>query len=253
MLSFLVVLVAAAFFLPACREEKKVDVASRLNPERMPTMSTENVSTLISDSGITQYKIVSPLWLVYDNADTPYWSFPKGLYLRKYDPLFRVIATVAADSARYFKNMRLWRLDGNVELTKAPKDLFLTQQLFWDERRQEIYSDSFIHIETTTHVLEGHGFISNDKLTGYRIIRPTGIFPGFLPALHVRPHRLRRLWSRWLRSRPSNHHLKRAHRRKAAIESLRVLGFSSGFRLVARLGRFCKMPVKIRTKIQIRF
>ena len=34
-----------------------------------------------------------------------------------------------------------------------------------------------IHIETTTHVLEGHGFISNDKLTGYRIIRPTGIFP----------------------------------------------------------------------------
>ena len=177
LLSFLFVLVAAAFFLPACREEKKVDVASRLNPERMPTMSTENVSTLISDSGITQYKIVSPLWLVYDNADTPYWSFPKGLYLRKYDPLFRVIATVAADSARYFKNMRLWRLDGNVELTKAPKDLFLTQQLFWDERRQEIYSDSFIHIETTTHVLEGHGFISNDKLTGYRIIRPTGIFP----------------------------------------------------------------------------
>ena len=166
MLSFIVVLVSAAFLLPACREEKKVDVAKRLNPERKPTMSTENVSTLISDSGITQYKIVSPLWLVYDNADTPYWSFPKGLYLRKYDPLFRVIATVAADSARYFKNMRLWRLDGNVELTKAPKDLFLTQQLFWDERRQEIYSDSFIH-----------GFISNDKLTGYRIIRPTGIFP----------------------------------------------------------------------------
>lgn len=177
LLVFLVAVVAAACFLPACREDRKIDVASRLNPEKMPTMSTENVATLISDSGITQYKIVSPLWLVYDNADTPYWSFPKGLYLRKYDPLFRVIASVAADSARYFKNMRLWRLDGHVELTKAPKDIFLTQQLFWDERRQEIYSDSFIHIETATHVLEGHGFISNDKLTGYRIIRPTGIFP----------------------------------------------------------------------------
>ena len=70
-------LLMAAVILPSCREDKKIDVASRLRPERMPTMSTVNVSTLISDSGITQYKIVSPLWLVYDNADTPYWNFPK--------------------------------------------------------------------------------------------------------------------------------------------------------------------------------
>lgn len=180
MRSILVVIVCVAVVicvLPGCRDERKIDVASRLRPESMPTMATENVSTLISDSGITQYKIVSPLWLVYDNADTPYWRFPEGLYLRKYDPLFREIASVAADSAVYFKNQRLWRLDGHVELKKAPKDLFMTQQLFWDERRQELYSDSFIHIETETHVLEGHGFISNDRLTGYRIIRPTGIFP----------------------------------------------------------------------------
>lgn len=169
--------IVAVVILPGCRDERKIDVASRLRPESMPTMSTRNVSTLISDSGITQYKIVSPLWLVYDNVDTPYWRFPQGLYLRKYDPMFREIASVAADSAVYFKDRRIWRLDGHVELKKAPKDLFMTQQLFWDERRQEIYSDSFIHIETATHVLEGHGFVSNDRLTGYRIIRPTGIFP----------------------------------------------------------------------------
>lgn len=166
-----------ALLFPGCREEKKIDVASKLNAKAMPTMSTRNVATLISDSGITQYKIVSPLWLVYDNVDTPYWRFPEGLYLRKYDPMFRVIASVAADSAVYFRNQRVWRLDGHVELTKLPKDLFLTQQLFWDERREQLYSDSFIHIETATHVLEGHGFVSNQNLTQYRIIRPTGIFP----------------------------------------------------------------------------
>ena len=79
-------------------------------------------------------------------------EFPERPLSAQVRSLFRVIATVAADSARYFKNMRLWRLDGNVELTKAPKDLFLTQQLFGTNARQEIYSDSFIHIETTTHV-----------------------------------------------------------------------------------------------------
>ena len=148
-----VTLTAASLILPSCREEKKIDIASRLNPKKMATMTTVNVATLISDSGVIQYKIVSPLWTVYDQADTPYWNFPKGLYLQKYDPYFHVIATVAADSAKYFKNQKLWRLDGNVELTKAPKDVFLSQQLFWDQGRGKIYSDSFMHIETETHVL----------------------------------------------------------------------------------------------------
>ena len=160
-----------------CKEEKKVDVAASLNPKRMATMTTKNVSTLISDSGVIQYKIVSPLWQVFDEADTPYWIFPKGLFLQKYDPYFHVIATVAADSAKYFKNQRLWKLMGNVEMTKVPKDLFQSQELFWDQRTGKIYSDSFIHIETATHVLEGMGFISNDKLTDYRVVDPQGIFP----------------------------------------------------------------------------
>ena len=161
----------------ACREEKKVDVAAGLNPAKMATMTTKNISTLISDSGVIQYKIVAPLWQVFDEVDTPYWFFPKGLFLQKYDPYFQVIATVAADSARYFKNQRLWRLEGHVEMTKMPKDLFLSERVFWDQRQGRIYSDTFIHIENATHVLEGTGFVSNENLTQYRILNPEGIFP----------------------------------------------------------------------------
>ncbi len=160
-----------------CREERKVNVASGLDPRRMATMSTRNISTLISDSGKIQYKIVAPIWNVYDEADTPYWSFPEGLYLQKYDPYFHVMATVAADSAKFFKEKRLWRLEGHVEMTKVPKDLFLSERVFWDQRRGQIYSDTFMHIETATHVLEGTGFVSNEHLTQYRILNPEGIFP----------------------------------------------------------------------------
>lgn len=173
----LVPLMLVILLLAACREEKKVDVAASLNPAKMATMTTKNISTLISDSGVIQYKIVAPLWQVYDEADTPYWRFPQGLYLQKYDPNFKVIATVASDSAKYFKNERLWKLEGHVEMTKMPKDLFLSERVFWDQRKGQIYSDTFIHIENATHVLEGTGFISNDKLTQYRILKPEGIFP----------------------------------------------------------------------------
>ena len=172
-----VIAVALVSVLPGCKDDGKLGVASRIDPKKMPTMSTVDVSTLISDSGITQYKIVSPLWNVYDEVDTPYWNFPKGIYLQKYDRKFNVIASVAADSAKYFRMLNLWKLDGNVELKKEPGELFLTQQLFWDQRRNRLYSDSFIHIETPDRMLEGLGFESNDRLTKYTIRRPTGIFP----------------------------------------------------------------------------
>ncbi len=174
---WLIGLLVCLFVASGCKEERKIDVAARLNPSKMPTMTTKNVATFISDSGVVQYKVVAPIWKVFQEADTPYWDFPEGLYLQKFDPYFHVVASVAADSAKFFSDRKLWRLDGHVEMTKAPKDLFQTEQLFWDQRNRKIYSDSFIHIETETHVLEGLGFESDEKLTSYRIIKPQGIFP----------------------------------------------------------------------------
>lgn len=172
-----VVVMLLLVFSTACREKTKLNVASNINTDTMPTMTTVNISTLISDSGVTQYKIVAPLWKVFDEGDDPYWLFPKGIYLRKYDKNFKVIASIAADSAKYFKNRRLWRLDGNVEVRKMPADLFLTQQVYWDQRLRQVYSDSFIHVENETHMLEGQGFRSNEDFTVYNIVKPTGIFP----------------------------------------------------------------------------
>ena len=175
---YLLILLLLGFsILLGCKEEQKVDISHTLDSTKMPTMSTENISTLISDSGITQYKIIAPLWNIYDEADPPYWHFPKGLYLQKFDPQYNVIATVGADSARYFKNERLWKLEGNVEMTKVPDELFLSPRVYWDQRKQQLYSDTFIHIENATHVIEGTGFESDETLSRYRILHPTGIFP----------------------------------------------------------------------------
>lgn len=160
-----------------CKKEKKVDRAAGLDPLKMPTMTSHNVETLISDSGIVQFRMITPVWLIYEEVDTPCWRFPKGLYLQRFGPARAVIASVAADSARYFKNMKLWKLDGHVEIKKIPGDLFQTSQLFWNERYHRVYSDSFVHIETPTHVLEGFGFESDDNLSDYSLRTPSGIFP----------------------------------------------------------------------------
>ncbi|MBD5322359.1 MAG: LPS export ABC transporter periplasmic protein LptC [Bacteroides sp.] len=160
----------------SCKDDSKIGTAS-VGTADIPTMMTRDVETLISDSGVTRYRITTPVWYVYDEVEEPYWKFPEGLNLDKFDNFFRTEATVRADSARYMKRTQVWRLDGNVSITNVMNEKFLTEQLFWDQRTHKLYSDSFIHIERTDRVLEGYGFESNEQLTNYTIKKVSGIFP----------------------------------------------------------------------------
>lgn len=171
------VMAAAVVLAPACSPDKKETLDLTIDPETTPTMLTHDVSTLISDSGITRYHITAPIWYVFGESAEPRWTFPEGLFLEKFDDDLNQDATVEADSATYFEKRKLWRLDGNVRIRNIQNEKFLTQQLYWDQRNQKIYSDSFIHIERSDRVIEGMGFTSNDRLSVYEVNRVSGIFP----------------------------------------------------------------------------
>lgn len=148
-----------------------------VDPEIFPTMMTNDVSTFVSDSGYTRYHIISDVWLMFDEAKEPHWNFPKGLYMERYDDNMNVESTFRSDSAYYLSQKRLWQFDGDVRMKNIDGDKFATEQLFWNQQEQKVYSDSFIHIERTDRILEGYGFISNEQMTEYTILKVSGIFP----------------------------------------------------------------------------
>jgi LPS export ABC transporter protein LptC len=139
-------------------------------------MRTLGVSTLISDSGITRYKVEAEEWLIYDKKNPPYWAFEKGVYLEKFDTLFRIEASIKADTAYYHEKKKLWELKGNVQIMSLRGDKFQTELLFWDEKKEKVYSDKYIQIEQEDKLIRGYGFESNQNLTEYEIKNTTGIF-----------------------------------------------------------------------------
>lgn len=163
--------------LASCGEEKHSYVPNAISGELTPTMQTFDVNTFISDSGYTRYHITSPLWGMYEDAAEPFWKFPDGLFLEQYDRDLNPTSSIRCDSARYLSQKRIWRLDGNVVMINTAGDSFLTQQVFWDQVRREVYSDSFIHIVRSDRIIEGYGFTSNEPMTSYTVNKPTGIFP----------------------------------------------------------------------------
>ncbi len=161
--------------LAACGEAEKRYVADL--DEKTPTMATTDVTTFISDSGYTRYRIDAPVWLIFDEGEEPFWRFPSGLELEQYDTGMEPQANVACDSALYLYRRRLWRLDGTVVMVNTDRDSFLTQQLFWDQNAHKIYSDSFIHIVRSDRIIEGYGFESDENMRSYSVLNPTAILP----------------------------------------------------------------------------
>lgn len=167
-----IIAVVMLLFVGSCQNKTEDLVDIIFNPDIVPTMTTDSVVTLISDSGITRYKLIAKKWQVFDRAKEPYWFFPEGIYLERFDSLFHIEAVIYADTAWNYVNKRLWRLKGNVNAQNMKGEKFLSDELFWDQRKQRIYSDKFIEIQKGETELKGYGFESNQEMTEYRIFNP---------------------------------------------------------------------------------
>lgn len=171
------VVVMLLLLATSCGGDVKEVVVVAFDPEKSFTLKTTDVSTLISDSGITRYRLKAKEWLAFDKAKEPYWYFPKGIYVEKFDTLFQAEASIMADTAYNYQKKRLWKLIGNVKVESLEGKKFETSLLFWDQDKEKIYSDKYIRIEEKDKIITGIGFESNQEMTQYKIFNSTGIFP----------------------------------------------------------------------------
>lgn len=160
----------------SCDGKKKAMAEAITERDSLPVMDTRGITTLVSDSGVTRYRVNTEEWLIFDRKQPSYWAFEKGIYLEQFDSLFNVDASIKADTAYYFDKEKLWKLIGNVDIKNLKGERFNTELLYWNEATQKVYSDKFIRIEQPDKVITGHGFDSNQQMTVYVIHNIEGIF-----------------------------------------------------------------------------
>ena len=161
----------------SCKEDSTSVVSHPTDPEVVPTMTSSDVQTVISDSGHTRYRIAAPLWNLFEESKQPHWTFPQGVTCEELDDNYNTTSTIKCDSAYFDKMNNLWTLTGNVRITNPSGDVVLTDQLMWDQRAHKLYSEAFIHIEKQGRIIEGYGYESNERLTTYKLRQVEAIFP----------------------------------------------------------------------------
>lgn len=163
----------SAYILISCGDKKQEFVDLPYNRETVPTMQDDSVTMLISDSGIIRYKMQTAVWKIFDRSAEPHWYFPKGIYLEQFDTTFQKQVTIVADTAWNYTQKSLWKLKGHVFMKNIQGETFKTEEVFWDQKEQKVYSDQYIQIYRPDKLtLQGVGFESNTDMTRYRIFKP---------------------------------------------------------------------------------
>lgn len=162
------------FSLSACKSKKGDTLIKEV--DTLPySMVTRDISSLISDSGITKYKLESPVWYTYNKPEAK-WYFPEGLYVEQFDTLFQTKASIKADTAYYYQDKKLWELIGNVEVLSREGQRYFGHSLYWDEELAEVYSHEHTTIiPSNGQLIESkYGFRSNQNMTRYELYSSYG-------------------------------------------------------------------------------
>lgn len=167
--------IAICFFVSCSEKKEMVDIPS--DRSEIARLTATDVVTLVSDSGITRYRINAKVWKVYDKAEDPYWDFPKGIHFDRFDPNMNVDAEIESKVAVYYTTRKFWDLRDSVHAMNLQGEHFECDQLFWDEKEERVYSNGKIKITQQDKIIYGQGFESNQTFTKYVIKKPEGIFP----------------------------------------------------------------------------
>ena len=165
----------ATMFL-SCEEQKEHIAPPIYERDSVSVMTTYGVNTLISDSGIIKYKIVTERWDVNTVKNPSRWTFEKGVFFEQFDEKLHVEAYIQADSAWYYDQKKLWHLRGRVRISNNNGLLYESEELFWDGLRHELYSNVFSKVTTPERSMEGTYFLSDERMTHYTVSNSKGSF-----------------------------------------------------------------------------
>lgn len=166
----------AACLLTACHEAQEHTAPAINERDSVSMMTSYGVNTLISDSGVIKYRIVTERWDVNTVREPSRWEFMKGVFFEQFDENFHVEGYIQADTAWYYDKLRLWKLRGRVRIRNVNGLIYTSEELFWDGLKHEFYSNVFSRVVTPERTLEGTYFRSDEHMDHYIVSNSKGSF-----------------------------------------------------------------------------
>lgn len=160
----------------SCNDVQEHTAPPIYDRDSVSMMTSYGVNTLISDSGVIKYRIVTERWDVNTIKNPSRWSFEKGVFFEQFDEKFHVQAYVQSDTAWYYDQKKLWHLRGRVRIRNINGLIYESEELYWDGIKHELYSNVFSKVTTPERSIEGTYFLSDEQMRHYTVTNSKGSF-----------------------------------------------------------------------------
>ena len=139
----------------------------------VPMSVAENINTKYTDSGRLTSILISPKMLNFSNRDFPFYEFPVGVNLTMFDEADQK-STIKSDFAIVYSKTDIIDLQGNVVLTTSTNDTLFTEQLFYDQKKEWLFTNHPVKFRTKDYITNGNGFDSNKNFTNAQVLEVKG-------------------------------------------------------------------------------
>ncbi|MFY0714490.1 LPS export ABC transporter periplasmic protein LptC [Seonamhaeicola sp. NFXS20] len=169
-LNIVTVLTVTMFF--SCKdnyaEVQKIGIS-----ENEPIGEAENINLKYTDSGKVTRHLIGKTMKDYSNRDFPYYEFPDGITLYIYDDAKK--STIVSDYAIIYDATSIIDLQGNVVITTHDKRILKSEQLYFDRKKEWLFTNVPVTFESEQDIIHGNGFDSNGSFTNAEVLEVTGI------------------------------------------------------------------------------
>lgn len=157
---------ALASIVVSCH--RQLAEAESIDLSKTPVQTLENMFTVQTKNGKVEMRIEAPLMETYENDTLKTDYFPKGLSVYTYNEEGLIESLIFSDNASHKVYKRgskddVWSAFGNVMIHNVlNRETIETDTIYWDETRQEIYTDCYVKLYSPDGFMQGYGMRADD-------------------------------------------------------------------------------------------
>ena len=153
------------------------------NPQKMealvkdleePVVVSQDVEWFYTKNGIASHRLISPKVLRFA-GQKEYIEFPLGLEVFSFNVHGEQEAFMKSDYAIQHLDDKTIEAKGGVLLENFKGEKLETEFLVWDEKREQIFTESIVNITKKGQLIIGEGFESNTSFSKYTLKNSRGI------------------------------------------------------------------------------
>jgi LPS export ABC transporter protein LptC len=169
-------LLTGCFFVSCENDMKEVD---KLLKKKAAVDEALNVTSYMSQNGQMKAKLTSPFMLRYQGesqSDSAYMEFPRKLHVDFYNDSAIIESILDSKYARYREfERKVYLRDSVVVINIIKKDTLKTDELWWDQNKEEFYTDKNVEIRQPDKTIFGTGLKAGQDFSWYDIYHITGV------------------------------------------------------------------------------